>query len=275
VLRAGAAWTAVLLLATWLIDTPVGSNSVRLVLLFAAPVLVAAARTEFAVTVLAALAVAWLVPPLLVDDLEPRAPAAPSARAASLLHELTSRGPVGRVEVVPLHSHEESLWVGEQVPLARGWLRQLDTARSALFYDGSVDAAGYLRWLQSAGVSYVALPDGRLDYRSGVEAALLRHGVPGLHEVWSDRYWRLFQVAGGSVLRGPAVLVSSDRSRLVVDVPVPGRVEVAVWWSRWTSMAGPGGCVGPGSRAGWTALTVARPGRYVVTSAWRPAGRCG
>src|SRR3954462_15046389 len=44
ILRIGVAGTAVLLLATWLIGDPVGSNSVRLVLLFAAPVVVAAAR---------------------------------------------------------------------------------------------------------------------------------------------------------------------------------------------------------------------------------------
>jgi hypothetical protein len=37
--------------------------------------------------------------------------------------------------------------VAQGVPVARGWLRQLDTDRGALFYDGSLDAAGYLHWL--------------------------------------------------------------------------------------------------------------------------------
>jgi hypothetical protein len=81
-------------------------------------------------------------------------------------------------------------------------------------------------------------------------------------------------VSSSGVVRGDAALVASDRSRLVVDVPAPGRVELALWWSRWSSAEGPGGCVGPGGRAGWTTLTVERPGRYVVSSSWRPTGRC-
>jgi hypothetical protein len=121
----------------------------------------------------------------------------------------------------------------------------------------------------------VALPSGPLDWPSGGEAALLRHGVPGLREVWSDRGWRLFQVSDSGVLRGNAVLVSSDRSRLVVDVPEPGRVEVALTWSRWSSLTGPGGCIRPGTRDGWTTLRADRPGRYVLSSAWRPSGQCG
>jgi hypothetical protein len=154
-------------------------------------------------------------------------------------------------------------------------LRQLDTARAALFYDGSPDAASYLRWLRAAGVSFVALPTGRPDYEAWAEGTLLRAGVPGLRQVWSDRSWRLFQVSGGGVVRGDGTLISSDRSRLVVDAPAPGRVDVAVWWSRWLSVTGPDGCIAPGDRDGWTTLTVTRPGRYVLTSSWRPSGQCG
>jgi hypothetical protein len=274
VVRVGAALTAALILTTWLVSDPLGSNSTRLVLLFAVPLLVAAARTAVPVTVVAALTVLWLLPPVVVTDLVPRDAAPAKVRAEALLSELAHRGPVGRIEVVPLHDHEESLWVARGVPLARGWLRQLDTARGALFYDGSLDADGYLRWLRAGGVSYVALPTGQLDWPSHREAALLRQGVPGLQEVWSDRWWRLFRVRGGGLLRGNADLVSSDRSQVVLDVPAAGRVEVALWWSRWTSGTGPGGCVSPGTRAGWTTLTVTRPGRYVLTSSWRPTGRC-
>jgi hypothetical protein len=275
VLRVGVAWTAVLLLVTWLITNPLGSNSVRLVLLFAVPVLVAVARTQPPATLLAALAVGWLLPPVLMGDLVPRDTAPARARAEALLTELARRGPVGRIEVVPEHTHEESRWVAQGVPLARGWLRQLDTARGALFYDGSLDTASYLRWLRASGASYVALPSGRLDWPSRGEAALLRGGVPGLQEVWSDRSWQLFEVSEGGVVHGDGALLSSDRSRMVVDVPAPGQVEVALWWSRWTSVEGPGGCVRPGDRDGWTTLTVDRPGRYVLTSSWRPSGRCG
>jgi hypothetical protein len=275
VLQAGLTLTAGLLALTWLIGSPVGSNSTRLVLLFAIPLVIAIARTQPVGTLLAVLAIGWLLPPVVVADLTPRHPEPSGPRAAALLAELRDRSPVGRIEVVPQKSHQESVAVARGVPLARGWLRQLDTARAGLFYDGSLNAAGYLRWLRAAGVSYVALPSGPLDWPSGGEAALLRHGVPGLREVWSDRGWRLFQVSDSGVLRGNAVLVSSDRSRLVVDVPEPGRVEVALTWSRWSSLTGPGGCIRPGNRDGWTTLHADRPGRYVLSSAWRPSGQCG
>jgi hypothetical protein len=274
VLRAGVTLTAALLLLTWGISEPVGSNSVRLVLLFAAPVLVAVARTEWPATVLAALAVVWLLPPVLMADFVPRHGGPASASTAALLHELTARGPVGRIEVVPIHGHTESTAVAGVVPLARGWLRQLDTARGGLFYDGSLDAPGYLRWLRNSGVSYVALPSGRLDWPSRGEAALLRRGVPGLREVWGDRWWQLFEVSGGGVVTGDGTLVSSDRTRMVIDVPTAGRVDIALWWSRWSSVRGPHGCVRPADRDGWTTLVAERPGRYVVTSRWTPVGRC-
>ena len=273
-LRTGAVFTAVLLLATWLISSPVGSTSTRLVLLFAAPVLVAVARTRPAGTFLAAVAVVWLLPPVVVRDLMPREPAPPAPQAEALLAELRDRGPVGRIEVVPLNSHEESMSVAQGVPLARGWLRQLDTVHAGLFYDGSLEAGTYLQWLRDAGVSYVVLPSGPLDWPTGGEARLLREGVPGLREVWSDRSWRLFEVSGGGIVRGEATLVSSDRSRLVVDVPAAGQVEVALRWSRWATVEGPDGCVAPGDRDGWTTLTSDRPGRYVLTSSWLPTGRC-
>jgi hypothetical protein len=71
-----------------------------------------------------------------------------------------------------------------------------------------------------------------------------------------------------------ADLVSSDRSAVVVDVTEPGPVDVAVWWSRWASLDGPDGCLRAGARDGWTTLDARRPGRYVISSAWRPSGRC-
>jgi hypothetical protein len=275
VLRAGVVSTAGLLVLTWAINNPLGSNSVRMVLLFAAPVIVAVARSEWPATLLAALAILWLLPPVLLDDFEARDTGPASERAAPLLQELAERGPVGRIEVVPMHSHEESTEVAATVPLARGWLRQLDTVRDQLFYGGSLDAPSYLRWLRDNGVSYVALPSGRLDWPAGGEAALLRRGIPGLEEVWADRWWRLFEVPGGGVVAGGGTLVSSDRSRMVVDVPASGRVEIAVWWSRWSSLEGPRGCVRPGDRPGWTTLVADRPGRYVLTSSWQATGRCG
>jgi len=272
VVQTGLALTGVVLTATWLIDEPVGSNSTRLVLLFAVPLLVAAARTPPRVTALACVGVAWLLPPLVPADFGPR-DAAVDARADGLLAELDRLAPVGRVEVVPLEAHEESLVLGGHVPLARGWLRQLDTARAPLFYDDEPDADEYLDWLRTSGVSYVALPEGPVDWSAHGEADLLREGVPGLQEVWSDSSWVLFRLPDSGMVRG-AELVSSDRSAVVVDVAAPGRVDVALHWSRWASVDGPDGCLRAGDRDGWTTLEAQQPGRYVISSAWWPSGRC-
>jgi hypothetical protein len=270
--QAGLALTAAVLTATWLIDEPVGSNSTRLVLLFAVPLLVAAGRMPSPVTALACVGVVWLVPPLVPADFGPRDPAV-DARADGLLAELDRLAPVGRVEVVPLQGHEESVVVAGQVPVARGWLRQLDTARAALFYGDGPNPGEYLSWLRTSGVSYVALPEGPVDWAAHGEVELLRTDVPGLREVWSDASWTLFRVQAGGMVRG-AELVDSDRSAVVVDVGAPGRVDVAVQWSRWASVDGPDGCLRAGDRDGWTILDVRRPGRYVISSAWQPSGRC-
>jgi hypothetical protein len=60
-----------------------------------------------------------------------------------------------------------------------------------------------------------------------------------------------------------------------VDLGWYGGVPVASYSPRWSSLEGPRGCVRPGNRQGWTTLVADRPGRYVLTSSWRPTGRCG
>ena len=230
-----------------------GSSSVRLVLLFAVPVLVGGRAHPAAVTLLAALAVLWLLPPVLVADLVPRDAVRRARGRRRCCGRLADRGPAGRIEVVPEHGHEESLWVAQGVPLARGWLRQLDTAAARSSTTDRWTPRGYLDWLRAAGASYVALPPGRLDWPSGGEARLLRRGVPGLQKVWSDRWWRLFQVSGGGVVHGDGTLVSSDRSRLVVDVPRReggGRaVVVAVVVGRGSGRLRPAGTATAGRRS--------------------------
>ena len=171
-----------------------------------------------------------------------------------------------------MHGHEESTVGG---PRRAAGARLAAPARHrprGLFYDGSLDAASYLRWLRD---------DRRLLRRPAERpAGLAVRGRGGAAAPGRPR------PAGGvgrpvvAAVRGVGrrrrarggTLVSSDRSRLVVDVPAPGRVEVALWWSRWSSVEGPGGCVRPGRRDGWTTLVADRPGRYVLTSSWQPHG---
>jgi len=271
--RAGAALTVLLLLMTWLLPEPVGSNSTRMVLLFAVPVLVAVPGRAPAVVGLAAVLVTWLLPPLVPQDLVTRDPAVQARVAAPLLAELASRGPVGRVEVVPLGDHSDAA-MGQQVPLARGWTRQLDVARNPLFYDGSLDADSYLEWLRARGVSYVALSTQRTDWAGRSEAALVRSGVPGLQRVWSDGTWTLYAVDGpGVVLAGPAQVTSSGRRALQLAVDEPGEVTLSMFWDERLTLVGDG-CLAPGATPGTVVVRAKSPGAVTVTSAWWPSGHC-
>jgi hypothetical protein len=137
--------------------------------------------------------------------------------------------PAGRVEVVPTQYHWEAAYVAPSVPLARGWERQLDIARSPIFYNGRLDAGSYRAWLVARGVRFVALPDAPLDMAGRGEARLVAQGVPYLSPVWSDAHWRVFAVEGSpGIVSGPARLVSMRGDRIVLDVTAPGAVLVRV-----------------------------------------------
>ena len=68
-----------------------------------------------------------------------------------------------RVEIPFTFGHWEGAEVASEVPLARGWLRQLDTGRNAIFYKGGLNELTYASWLSENAVRYVALPDAKPD----------------------------------------------------------------------------------------------------------------
>ena len=134
-------------------------------------------------------------------------PAVAQSYYAPLLGELRTLG-VGyglrpaRIEIVPDENHPEARWVAPHIALARGWERQLDVLRNALFYDEAtpLTPARYGAWLSAQAVSYVALPTAaRLDYSAdrrgapGARAGARRHaGLPAR----SLALWRLAAVRG-------------------------------------------------------------------------------
>ncbi|MFG1952587.1 hypothetical protein [Micromonospora sp. NPDC048830] len=275
-LRAGAALAVLLLVAAQAVPTPIGSNALRLPMLFALPLL--AAHAPLPGPWLAGLlaAVVWWQNPVMTSDLG-RAGSPESARAfyQPLADELARRQPVGRVEVVPLRDHWESAYLPDTVPLARGWERQVDTARNPLFYEGDLTADGYAGWLRREAVAYVALaPDSVPDRWGRQEAALVAEGQPYLREVWRDATWRLYAVTDPAPLVGaPGRLVDSGRSAVRFTVDVPGDVPVRVRWSRWLTLTGANGCLAPGPD-GFVTVRGATPGAYRVSSSLRPAGQC-
>ncbi|PRX07010.1 UNVERIFIED_ORG: hypothetical protein CLV66_102343 [Actinomadura viridilutea] len=275
--RAGAAVYLVGIVLTFLIPSPVGSNVERLALMFGGVLLLCAMavvrdRRRLAVlgAAFAVTAVWQVVKP--VDDLIHTRPAMAAARHSDeLVAELLRRGADrGRVEVVPLRSHWEASGLGRRVVLARGWNRQVDADRNALFYDGTLTPAAYRAWLLRWGVRYVVLPEVETDWSAEREAELIREGQPWLREVWRDEHWRLFTVVDPQPLADPpAAVVRITADRLVLDVPRGGASPlVRVFWSPWLAVQGPdGACL---SRDGdFTRLHTTRPGRYTIRARYR------
>ncbi|MGK5742038.1 hypothetical protein ACSNOA_24760 [Micromonospora sp. URMC 103] len=274
--RVGAALTVLLLVAAYHLPSPIGSNALRLPMLFAFPVVAAFAPLgpRWLAALLAALV--WWQSPVVTGDLT-RMGSTPTQAAfyRPLLDELGRRAPVGRVEVVPLRDHWESAYVAEAVPLARGWERQVDVERNGLFYGSGPEPAAYGDWLRRNAVSLVAIaPDSAPDRYAQGEAALVLAGQPYLREVARPGGWRLYEVVDPAPLVSPpAALVASTAAGVRFTVGGPADVLVRVHWSRWLSLTGAGGCLAPGPE-GWTTVRVDAPGEYALGSSLSPSGHC-
>ncbi len=187
---------------------------------------------------------------------------------APLLSYLQSQGAqLARVEIPPTQDHWESLWAAAELQLARGWERQSDIAQNKIFYvPTQLTSDSYQSWLVGNGVSWVALPNLKLDYSSQLESALLKNGLPYLEPAWRDANWQVWRVVGSpGLVSGSAQLVAMGPNSFDLQVAQPGPLMVRVRYTRfWTATVGHA-CITP-SEEGWTQLTVARPGRVKITS---------
>jgi hypothetical protein len=192
-------------------------------------------------------------------------PATTAAYYRPLLGFLSGRPGPFRIEIPFTANHWEAYEVAPQVPLARGWERQLDIADNGLFYGGRLTAARYERWLHRLAVGYVALPDARLDRSAVAEARLIRRGPAFLRLVFRSRHWRVYAVSGATALgSGAATVTALGPSSVSLLARRAGRTLVRVRYSPYWRLAGASGCVAPAGA--FTEVTVRRPG---------PAGRAG
>ena len=268
VVRAAGALSLAGNLLAYLVQTPVGLNATRLAVMLAVPVVVATARTGLVLTTAAAVALTAYQPPVVTGDWRTRGtPAADPSYAAPLVAELDRRQPTGRVEVPPTRHYWEAAHVAAHHPLARGWLRQLDTGRHPLFFDGTLSAETYRAWLVDNGVQYVAVADVEPSWVGRAEAALVRGGLPYLREVWRGEHWLLFEVEGRPTV-SDATVVDLDAVSVTVRVEVPGDHLVRVQHSRWLVVEGGDACLAPEGR--WTRLSAREAGTFRVTSSLRP-----
>ncbi|HUA74954.1 MAG TPA: hypothetical protein VL988_09385 [Solirubrobacteraceae bacterium] len=301
-LRAGVVLYALVLVACYLLATPVGGNADRLGALLAGPLLAYALIARPPGTYVErrhrtpkprhwlprgwrAVALVVLAPAFLYWQL--RAPIADYASGASdpataasyyrpLLAELRRLGvgyegrPV-RIEVPPTRDHAEARFLAAHVALARGWERQLDRRDGGLFYDGALDAARYRAWLAREAVSFVALPDAPLDYAARGEARLLRTGPPAyLREAWRSRHWRLFEVRSPAPLaQPPGTLTRLGDDDFALRAPRAGSYLVRVRFTPYWALLDGAGCVSRG-REGFTELQARAAGTLRVGIRFSP-----
>ncbi len=265
-LRLGTWLGAGLLIAAFYIATPLGSNVLRLPMIFAIPIAAAYLPGRIWLVSVMVAAMYWFAPVLPIGDADRAGSVETQASFyRPLLSELHTLGPIGRIEVVPLRDHWESVYVADAVPIARGWLRQVDRELNPQFY-GAMTPSEYADWLRTNAISYVAYAPGQpVDpSAANVEAAILSTRPDFLRPVWSGGGWTLYQVTAPEPFVAGATLISSDDGGVTIDAAIAGDVVVRVRYSMLLT-ADDGACVAPAS-GGWTDLHVPAAGRYTLTS---------
>src|SRR5918999_3871906 len=275
VLRAGLAAYAILLLAAFAIDNPLGGNTTRMGALVLGPVLACAlwARNRLALAAVVPVLLVWQWGPV-VRDLE-RAGAEPAVTPGyyePLREELDrlTRGEPTRVEVLPTENHWEATHVPHRLTIARGWERQLDRKLNPLFYDESLRAAEYRAWLERLGISYVAVPDRPLDYAATAEAALIERRPAYLEPIEGTADWEIYRVREAtSLASSPGELVRIDAGGFAVRGERPGVSLVRLHHTRYWSVTSGAGCVSE-SQTGFTRVRFRRAGRLRVDASFEP-----
>jgi hypothetical protein len=271
-LRWGAAIYGLVVVAAFLVPTPLGGNVSRLGQYAAGPLL-AAVLWEKRRALVFAIAIPMLlwqwIPAVDSIAFAHADPSTSRAYYAPLLHVLEQQPhDFGRLEIAATYRHWESAYVAPEYALARGWERQLDHAYAARFYDGTLTTASYRRWLTDNAVQFVALPDAQLDPSSKVEAELLRHGQPYLTEIWHGAHWTLWRVDGfHGLVDGPGRLVKMGPDTFTVRVTGSGPVTVRIHTSPHWAIDGKG-CT-TSTADGWVQLHGVARGNVRVTQAMR------
>ena len=146
-------------------------------------------------------------------------PTADPAYFRPLRDQLARLPLTGRVEIPPTRDYWEAAYMGD-VPLARGWLRQVDIDRNPLFFTTVPGAPGtgvpltadtYREWLAGQSVQYVAVP-GHRAVLGGPGRGRAGHPRPALPE--------------GDLVRSGLAALRGRRLRSRSSLPRPS------WWRR-------------------------------------------
>jgi hypothetical protein len=268
----------------WLAPNAMGGNAVRLGALFGGPVLAAVMLSRRPRPTVPT----WVFAPLLVLAIagslywqltasvtqiarsvgDPSTASAYFQPATEWLREHGADGK--RIEVPPTANHWEAAYMAPKFELARGWLRQLDTTRDDLFYDGNeLTPATYGQWLRANAISYVALPDAPLDYSSQLERHLILGAPSYLTLRFATEHWRIYRVRDPKPLIAPLGTAAANvkwfgRQGFALDVKQPGEFLVRVSFTPYWSIARGAGCIL--HRGDWTVARANRPGIFRVSA---------
>jgi hypothetical protein len=263
-LRLGAVLYALLALVVFVVPNAVGGNVTRLGALLAGPVLaiVLWPRGRLVVVAVSIPLLYWqLIAP--VRDVHKAAgdPATERAYFEPLdaeLDRLADEGGDFRLEIPPTKNRWEADYVAPDHPIARGWLRQLESDDFDLFTKGRLTASAYRAWLVEHGVSYVAVPDAQLDYIAEDEVALIDGGLDYLTPVWDSEHWRVYRVRDAPGLAGSGV-VATGPDRVDLHLDHASSESLPVNWSRYWGVASGHACVSEGED-GQTVVEANAPG---------------
>ncbi|HEX2125008.1 MAG TPA: hypothetical protein VHF45_00440 [Thermoleophilaceae bacterium] len=280
-LRWGAALYGLGATLALVIETPMGGNAVRLGALLGGPVLFCAlwgvrwTRRPWALPILAAGFAAlalWQWSPAVRDVIKYlEDPAAKSDYFEPLRQFLYTLPDQRRIEIPFTRSHWEGAEVALEAPLARGWLRQLDTGLHPIFYREGINALTYASWLSDNAVRYVALPSAKPDKSSYRERALIETGLPYLRLRWKSDDWRVYEV----LLPAPLVIPQKDANivleqlgsdEVLLDVRRPGEAIVKVRWTPYWFASN--ACVEPSGD--WTKVVTREEGLVRMSTRFSP-----
>jgi hypothetical protein len=263
-LRIGAVLYAALALALFVIDNPLGGNVTRLGALFAGPVLALALwpRGRWVVLAVSIPLLYWqLIAPVRDVGKAHDDPSTELSYYQPLLAELDHLSTAGdsfRIEVPPTKNRWEAAYVAREFPIARGWLRQLESDDFDLFTDGALTAAAYREWLRENAVSYVAVSDAEPDYLAKDEVALIASGLDYLRPVWHSADWRLYRVADAV----PVGAATPDPDGFTLTAPRAGTYEPEINFNRYWRVVEGDACIR--ELNGRTAVEVRQPGTIRV-----------
>jgi hypothetical protein len=280
VVRTGALVYLASALLAFVVASPMGDNASRLGVAFAGPLLLCAAlspstherrRRQVLAVAFGLLVWQWWAPvrEAFKGAVDPSAQAAYFRPLVSFV-DARADGAV-RVEVPFTRLHWESVYVARSIPLARGWVTQLDRKYNALFRSRHrLTPARYRAWLDREGVRYVALPDVALDPSGRGEARLIRAGLPFLRRVHRDRHWQIFEVVGTPGLADGAGRVTRIAPQsFALHARRPGFTLVRVRFTPYWRVASGRGCVLRG-HGGWTLVYALRAGALTIDAAFDP-----